>query len=340
MIAVVVNAQPVSAPAIVRSGHVMLPFRAIFTALNASIDYRAASHTVIAKRGDRIVIVKRPLIIAGRAYVPVREVAQTLGAQVGYNPSKRLVVISDRARTTAAAVDVTDIFPHQGQTIKGAYPVIAATLIATGTRLQSDQLKLTIDGRDVSPYVSFDGQRVTYTPRAAMQAGLHEVILSGTATGGASFSKLWQFSTEGSAGAPVPAPAPSNPNRSEPIAFYVQGGAPFRYYPGQAVHFVLNAPGGGHAVMQLCEFGRLPFINPPGTTEYFVTFEVPRQLYAPYCPVTAYYESPTGATQTIRLYEPVAFVRAPTPTPSPSATPGQRGKPATPRKAQGSPKPP
>lgn len=340
MISVVVNDQHVTAAAIERSGRVLLPFRAIFGALGATVEYRASSGSVIAKRGDRIVVLKTPLTIAGRAYVPVRYVAQNLGAHVDYDAAKHLVTITDRERSVSATVEVTDIFPHQGQTISGAYPVIGATLLAKGTRLESDQLKLTIDGRDVSPYATFDGQRISFTPRAAMQPGLHEIILSGTPTEGASFSKLWQFTTEGSAGTPATSPTPRDANLNEPIAFYVQGGAPFRYYPGQDVHFVLNAPGGGHAVMQLCDVGRIPFINPPGTTQYFVTFEVPQQLYAPYCPVTAFYESPTGSTQAIRLYEPVAFVRAPTPSPSPSPTPGRRTKPPAPRRVQGSPKPP
>lgn len=93
------------------AGRTVIPMRAIFEALGASIAWDSASRTVTATRGDavvqltigaaqghvdgRAVALDQPAqIIDGRTYVPLRFVAEALGADVVWQPETRVVAIT------------------------------------------------------------------------------------------------------------------------------------------------------------------------------------------------------------------------------------------------------
>ena len=112
-ISVVVNGQqlPAQPPAVEISGRVLLPMRTVFEALNATVDWAAATQTASAVRegttvrmtigvgtasvdGQPVQLDVPARLIAGHTYVPVRFPAEAFGAQVGWNQATQTVSIS------------------------------------------------------------------------------------------------------------------------------------------------------------------------------------------------------------------------------------------------------
>lgn len=110
MITVAVNDRPIDVAAIVEHGRVLLPMRATFAALGASVVYdprgrvivaRSAAHALQLRIGSttadvdgRMVTLDVPArVVAATTYVPLRFVAQAMGAVVGYDARSNLVNI-------------------------------------------------------------------------------------------------------------------------------------------------------------------------------------------------------------------------------------------------------
>ena len=105
------------------NGRVYVPFRAVFEALDAKVDYRADDGQIMAEKDGTNVIFKvqqntvtvdngnantitidaPPFIRDGRTYVPVRFAAQTLGLEVGWDSASSTVVMLDKAELKEAA---------------------------------------------------------------------------------------------------------------------------------------------------------------------------------------------------------------------------------------------
>ena len=98
-------------PAIVND-RTLVPLRAIFEALGATVDWNAKTRTVKAKRGTDVLtlvvgtnVIHRnntkieidvpAQIIGDRTMVPARAIAESLGASVDWNPHTRTVIIDD-----------------------------------------------------------------------------------------------------------------------------------------------------------------------------------------------------------------------------------------------------
>lgn len=101
------NEKPLSAPALVRNGRVLLPFRAILNALNATVSYDARTHSVHAERGSERIALKvgqhASAMVAGHLYAPVRYVCESLGGRVRYDAVSRSVHITDARDGTLVA---------------------------------------------------------------------------------------------------------------------------------------------------------------------------------------------------------------------------------------------
>ncbi|MDQ7829811.1 MAG: copper amine oxidase N-terminal domain-containing protein [Armatimonadota bacterium] len=97
-------------PPVVRGGRVLVPLRGVFERLGASVDWEAATQTVLAVRGgtvvelqigsrqarvnDRVVLLDVPArIIGARTLVPLRFVSEALGATVQWQEATRTVLI-------------------------------------------------------------------------------------------------------------------------------------------------------------------------------------------------------------------------------------------------------
>ncbi|MDU2243545.1 MAG: copper amine oxidase N-terminal domain-containing protein, partial [Paenibacillus sp.] len=101
---------------VVISGRVMLPLRAIFEALDATVNYNQTLQTVTAHKDGTTIVLKLKSrsatinneavlldvpaqSIKGRTMVPVRFVSEALGQQVGWNNSTKIVTINSGSGT-------------------------------------------------------------------------------------------------------------------------------------------------------------------------------------------------------------------------------------------------
>lgn len=95
---------------VIQSGRTLVPFRAIFEALGAQVDWNATSSIVSGYLGRRAILLEpgktgawvngapttlsvAPSIIGGRTMVPLRFVAESLGAEVTWLDTTRTVVV-------------------------------------------------------------------------------------------------------------------------------------------------------------------------------------------------------------------------------------------------------
>ena len=339
MLTVTVNDQPLQVAALVERARVLLPMRATFNALGASIAYDPHGRVIVARSaapalrlrigsktalldGHRVALDVPARVIADRTYVSLRFVAQAMGAVVGYDGRAKLVsVVSAGASTQQQrTASVVQMSPASGSNINTAYPTISASL-AQGTAARG-QIALTIDGEDVTALASFDGSTITYMPREGLDRGTHSVTFSGRTLAGDPFSAAWSFSTTRQA--PPDAPEVT----SYDYHFYASG--PGAYYPGDWMHFLLIAPPGGSAQMQLCGLGyRYSLWNNGSGTVYEANFPAPNGYWMPSCTVTAIYTAWNGRQYfvpipvVIGLYtDPGRGRPTPRPTPRPIPHPG------------------
>lgn len=355
MLTVTVNDRPLDVAAIVERGRVLLPMRATFTALGASVGYDPRGRVIVARGvahalrlqigsheaivdGHRVRLDVPARIVATRTYVPLRFVAQAMGAVVGYDSRANLVSVVSRGisgygEVSGAEVKVIGITPAPQSNAATAYPTISASL--SGSTASRNEITLTIDGEDVTPLASFDGTTITYMPRIGLNRGSHVVRFSGRTLANAAFSASWTFTT--SLQAPPDAPSFNSWN----YQFYASGRT--YYYPGDWMHFVLVAPPGGSAQLQLCGIGyQYALWNSGYGSVYEANFPAPRGYWMPSCAVTAIYTAWNGR----QYYVPIPVIigiftgnqpGAPTPKPNPTFTP--HPIPSGPRRPEPTPRP-
>ena len=353
MVTVAVNDRPIEVAALVRKGRVLLPMRATFAALGATLQYDGQGRVVVAKSashnvrlvigsheaqvdGARIRLDVPAQIIASRTFVPVRFVAQSLGAGVGYDASSALVTVTTPQHANVR-IKVAQLTPRPGVDVATAYPNITATL--DGATAAGDGIALSIDDQDVTSLATFDGSTITYLPRTALKVGAHTVDFSGHTVSGNAFDQKWSFTTTSTP------PAEENaPVENYGYQFYSNGASWYRY--GDWMHFTLMAPPGGSAYLQLCGTGnQYSFWNGGNTNTYIADVPAPYGYWIPTCQVSAYYTAWNGQVYFIPLPLIVGlytlpqqpYVFAPTPSPSPAST--QMPLPPDKRRPETSPAP-
>lgn len=352
MLTVTVNDRPIDVTAIVERGRVLLPMRATFTALGASVGYDPNGRVIVARSADHalrlqigshgaivdghsVTLDVPARVIAARTYVPLRFVAQAMGAVVGYDARANLVsVVSASSRVNRAGLpgaNVVALSPLPSSVVSTAYPTISASL---GTQSASrSEIVLTIDGMDVTALASFDGSTITYMPRIGLERGRHTVIFSGRTLNRAPFSASWSFST--SLEAPPDAPAPSMYD----YHLYMNGSG--IYHSGDWMRFVLVAPPGGSAELQLCGLGyQYAMWNGGSGTTYEASFPAPSGYWIPSCTVTAVYTSWNGQRYYVPIPVIVGLYTGPQPgVPVPGPTFKPRPVPSGPRRLEPTPVP-
>lgn len=112
------------------NGRVMVPLRAIFESLGAEVGWEGSTQTITGKKGAIIVTLRlndtkaevggnaisldaAPTKIEGRTFVPARFVAESLGADVKWDDSRKQVIIS----TGAAAPEGSYYFVYNSQKV-------------------------------------------------------------------------------------------------------------------------------------------------------------------------------------------------------------------------------
>lgn len=253
-----VNGQQVAfdQPPIEQAGRVFVPLRGVFQRLGASVVYsngeinaqgngRSISlhigSTQATVNGQPVYIDVAPFLVGARTLVPLRFVAQALGASVQYNQSNNSVDITsanapaNSAQSTPmpnASFYLTNERP--GNTITTLRPAIHANFSEPVNR---DTVRVAIDGRDVTSDVYANANGFDVTAPFSLYAGRHTVNVTGTTQAGATFNVRWTFGTQqGSTGENFIRNIHPGSNGTVGGSFTVTGAT----LPGSTVHVVAS----------------------------------------------------------------------------------------------------
>jgi len=213
-VAVVVNGQTMTfdQPPIERAGRVFVPLRGVFERLGASVVYsngqinatgngRTVSlqigSTNATVNGQPVTVDVAPFLVGPRTLVPLRFIAQSLGATVNYSDSNRTVTINGGGGApmpppAGGTLNLIARYPAAGSVVHTTTPRLNANFTQPADR---STLRVYFDGRDITSdaYISSSGFHLTLP--FAVPYGAHNVRVAGTTTAGTSFDRSWSFST-------------------------------------------------------------------------------------------------------------------------------------------------
>lgn len=239
----------------------------------------------------------------GRALLPLRAIAESLGASVSYDPRTRIVTV----RRTAMQLTLT--------------PQIIGTRAYVPLRSLAEWF----------------GARVVYDAQNRVVR-----VSDAYAYGSNQDAPASAFTT------PAPVPPPTLPyggnvTSSVPFSFFTQNASAF--YPGDWMDFVLVAPPGGSASLQLCNIGYHYTMQSYGQDRYEVRVPAPTGFNIPNCLVSAWYTSWTGQTTFVPVPLYIGLYTAPRggwttkPTPPPTPAPHPSATPLPPPRPESTPTP-
>lgn len=221
-VTVTVNGQVMNfdQPPVMRNNRVFVPMRAIFERLGSSVVYSngqinsqgngrsvhlTIGSTQASVNGNPYTMDVAPFTVAGRTEVPLRFVAQALGANVSWDGNTETVSITSGAGgnvtytpqpSTNQSFYLKNEHPANGSTVHNTHPNLSAQFSESVNR---DSLRVSVDGRDVTSQVYANPSGFDVTPNWELIPGTHHVAVSGSTAAGASFNTGWSFNT--SAGA-------------------------------------------------------------------------------------------------------------------------------------------
>jgi len=196
-------------PPIERAGRVFVPLRGVFERLGASVVYANGlinatgngrnislhiGSMAATVNGQAVTIDVAPFLVGARTLVPLRFVAQSLGATVDYNGSNRTVTINSGGGGTApppaTAFGLLARIPDANSTTGAIQPGISARF---GESVDVNSLHVYLDGRDVTTASYANAGGFEFTPQYSVPAGTHTVRVTGTTASGVSFDRGWSF---------------------------------------------------------------------------------------------------------------------------------------------------
>ena len=157
---------------ILHDGRTLVPLRPMFEALGARVDWDNDTRTVTATLDDKIIILQinnkiatvngneieldvAGKLINGSTFIPVRFIAESLGAKVDWNPnSKTVIIISNTTAMSSTTYKVTRVV--DGDTIKINFNGIEESLrligIDTPESVHPDASRNVMEGHIASNY--------------------------------------------------------------------------------------------------------------------------------------------------------------------------------------------
>lgn len=211
-VTIIVNGSTVTfdQPPIERTGRVFVPLRGVFERLGASVVYANGlinatgngrnislhiGSTTATVNGQSVTIDVAPFLVGARTLVPLRFVAQSLGATVTYNASNRTVAINSGGGGAGAppptnTFALTARIPEADSTTRAAQPNISAHFSES---VDVNSLHIYLDGRDVTTASYANAGGFEFTPPYSVPAGTHTVRVTGAAASGTSFDRSWSF---------------------------------------------------------------------------------------------------------------------------------------------------
>jgi hypothetical protein len=211
-VTVIVNGQTMSfdQPPILRSGRVFVPLRGIFEQLGASVVYSngqinatrgsttislTIGSTAANVNGQHVAIDVAPFVVGNRTLVPLRFIAQSLGAAVDWNDSNSTVTITGAGaapppQATPMRRPIVLTYTWPTGTIFNHYPQLRFQI---NRPIRSGTVRVSLDGNDITSGLSFNGQYYVVTTPFSLQMGTHRVHVTGQTRGGEAFDLSWTF---------------------------------------------------------------------------------------------------------------------------------------------------
>jgi|SRR5579863_6931782 len=208
-VTVIVDGQTMSfdQPPIVQGGRVFVPMRSIFERLGATVVYangqinatgrgRSISLTIGSTQatvnGQPTTLDEAPFVVGSRTLVPLRFIAESLGAIVNWNDSTSTVTINSGGGRPgpppARGVDITTQWPTG--TIYNHYPQIRFQI---NRPVNAGSVRILLDGRDITGGMQSNAQFYYVGTPFGLGAGSHRVRVTGNTAGGIPFDFAWSF---------------------------------------------------------------------------------------------------------------------------------------------------
>lgn len=310
-IAISINDRTAEVQGLLISQKVLMPMRALFTALGAGIEYDAKRHKVYARsQHHRIALTigtHGSRLVHFRTYVPLRYLGEALGATVDYDATTRSVAIySPRGSSTSALSEarfaVSRRYPAPGQRVAGAYAITATITSVNGPGPKRSHLHMFLDGVDVANAADFNGSNIAYRPQRELDYGRHDVRLEWVDNDGrGSSSEWWWFQAPAtSSGYAGYAYTPYSTGINLGFRFYPTG--PVTYFAGDLIRLILIAPAGGRAFVRLCGMPGVYYLNYNWAFNYYaLSLPAPSGFYLPGCTATAFFNGRNGLRQVVPL---------------------------------------
>lgn len=257
-VTVTVNGQVMAfdQPPVMRNNRVFVPMRAIFERLGSTVVYSNGNinsqgngrsvHLVIGStqasvNGQPVTMDVAPFTVAGRTEVPLRFVAQALGANVDWNSNTETVAITTGGGSvsytpqpqTNRSFYLQNQHPASGATVRNTHPNLSAQFSEPVNR---DSLRVSVDGRDVTPQVYANPNGFNVTANQELTPGTHHVTVGGTTAAGEGFNTGWSFNTQAGAAANYLHSLSPGPGSKVGSSFTLSGTT----VPGSHVHVVAS----------------------------------------------------------------------------------------------------
>jgi hypothetical protein len=220
---VMVNGQTMNfdQPPLQRGGRIFVPMRGIFENLGATVVYDGGTinatgrgHNISLHIGSNQATVdgqsqtldEAPFVVGSRTLIPLRFVAQALGAAVDWNQGSNTVRITggggngnnngsnngnyngnNNGSSTSGTFSLMDQSPT-GSIYPGT-PRFRATF---SEPVQRSTVAVYLDGNDVTSMAGVTSTGFDFTPQANIRTGTHRIRVVGTTRAGASFDTGWR----------------------------------------------------------------------------------------------------------------------------------------------------
>lgn len=229
-------------PPVERDGRAFVPLRGLFERLGASVVFHAGhialtagmhriglhvGETAATIDGQAATLEAPPIVVGGRTLVPLRFIAQALGADVAYDGTTRIVSVGagplpatgpsavvaatsttpavtspSRAAATsrtplakgeiAIALRLLRVEPALRATLARRRPEISATFAES---VDAASVRVAVDGADVTADTLVAARSFVTEPSSDLAAGSHTVTVTGRTPDKERFDESWTFST-------------------------------------------------------------------------------------------------------------------------------------------------
>ena len=311
------------------AGRMYGPAFAVARGLDGTVRFDRRTHAVtIAAGGKHVVVPGHDVrVIRGRAYVPLRPVAEAFGLRVTHAgagefsahavvPVARATVAPSPLAPVPSPSPVTIVTPSDGAGINDAYPIVSARF--AGTSIVPSSVRIAVDGTAM-PDATAIGDTATAVVEHPLPPGSHAVTVDARATDGTPLHATWSFTDTFAFAPQAPPPPPA-----------------FRYAyidrvvtPGMRdFNVVVRGVPGLFGEVAVDGVNRIFPLTVQGYGLYVAHVVVPPGVVQPFAHVALRLQLPDGSTRTLVLPQTVPLVTATPkpapPPPKPSPSPARR----------------